>query len=420
MSRSAQNACLALLLALPAFSGILPASVLIAGALLGVLAALTLRSAPVQLTRPAALALVFVACWLALVWASAFIGGLTKDFPQTSITAATRLSVASVLFLAATASFQGRLATVVQAFVLIGVLHATISLVQFLTGGSLVIGDIARSAGALTPNILANLLGFSLLCGVAVAVGLVDGVPASRMNLVFVVIIAAGMLAAGTLKNLLAVAALFTVLYLLGAKARLPLRLIGMAAATAVLLPALLMSDRIGARLSEATDVLSYFGLGSGFHVDSSRPSSLLWRVEHWAFLIRDWSHNFFWTGSGIGQSINMRGIRSIYGEGAAAHSDWVALIVEGGIVIAPLWLAAISAAIYFSFRGLRKSTNRRLFVLVTAYFVLIMLTGNVLYTSSFLYCYWLLIGALLSDRSPVPLATSPAAPFHYLPNPRA
>lgn len=389
--------CAVLVMIAPATAGLLPfwiGAASAAGAILLNLSAT--RRSPLGSPVAFADALTLLLLWLAMVWVSRFVGGLTGAFPEDSTIAALRLSAPAVFLVASHLCLRGELQFTIKAFATIGVLHAALSVSSGLLGTQQLIGEDSRAAGALTPNILANLLGFLFLSTLFPALRILN------VGHVFffrsaLLIIGLGLLYTGTLKNILAVIAIGCLLALRnGGPGRLVKAIYGFifALSTSALI---VFSSAIAVRLERMRDVLHYLS-GSGISA-SEKPSSLLWRLEHWSQLLSDWYENYFWLGSGIGQSVNMRGVRALLQEGAMAHSDWVAILVEGGVLIGSLWVILMALAIRTIRRSIIDPGRRQLFSVLTLYFVVIMIAGNVAYTVPFMYCYWILAGAVMACK---------------------
>lgn len=388
---------LTLTLFIIASGGALPPSIIyFLVAIAALLAAMLWRVTPYIDSRGATLAagLLF---WALSAWISSLLGGLSSTYPADSYTAALRLSLPPIMFLYGYSFGHGRVITVLAAVAWIGAFHATWSLFQLLFGGAAIIGGVARASGALTPNVLANLLGLCLICSTMVASGVLSGGIRKKPYIVLSALIFAGMIGAGTLKNILVAVLVLTIVYIASTRHRFVVRAALIATFSVVASPFILINDRFGGRLKEASDIF-----GGMVIDDDGRPSSLLWRFRHWQHLISDWKDNYFWFGSGVGQSSNMAGIRAPLGQGAMAHGDWVAVLVEGGVIFGAIW-SFLALAICATILRAPVSRGQKLFLWATTlYFSVIMIGGNVIYTSSFLFAYWAVIGTIIGASSRV------------------
>lgn len=383
---------LLLALAMVALSGVLPPAAVYAVALVAApLLGLALKNDPFIRPGGAKVATILFVWGLSAI-CSAWVGGLSQVYPADSYVAAFRLCLPFVMFLYGYRFGGNRLVLALSGFAWIGAFHSFWSLTQLISGTATIVGGVSRAAGALTPNVLSNLLGMCLICSTLLASGRFTPGQPKRRYFILSGLIFAGMLGSGTLKNILVSVVVLIAIYLSDNTGRMVARTTTTLLLALIVIPASLVSERVGGRLKDATDVLGYIAPD-----DDGRPSSLLWRLRHWEHLIADWRENFLWLGSGVGQSPNMAGIRSSIGQGATAHGDWVAVLVEGGVVFGIVWLA-ISAAIFTTIVKAEMPTScKKLVLALSVYFALIMFTGNVVFTSAFLFGYWLIVGAAFS-----------------------
>ncbi|RRH68305.1 O-antigen ligase family protein [Falsigemmobacter faecalis] len=339
--------------------------------------------------------------WVASCFVSAGIGGLTSLYSEDSHQSSFRFLVSLTIFGASLFLVTLTFSQLLFSILIISAFHAVVCILQVALGLAVEIGGVERASGVLTPNILANMLGLGMICGVALLSQATKNVYRRYSLVILLLTCFSGLVAAGTMKNLIISLIMSIVVYAFARGISLSKIVLGLIAAFVLGLAsaaALLASEKISSRLIEATDVLSYIGLTSKGFESSGAPSSLLWRVMHWEHLLNDWSENFLLLGSGIGQAKNMKGVRFDYGETATAHSDWVAMIVEGGIVFSGLWLLLQFILFIFSFRMAKRLGNGVVFSAIASYFSVIMIFGNVIYSSAFAYCYWIIVAVIVNE----------------------
>ncbi|WP_170560582.1 O-antigen ligase family protein [Ruegeria atlantica] len=353
-------------------------------------------------------AFVAATLWIAMIWISSFTGGLTEYHSEDSFQSALRFTGSFVIFVMAYSMGQRDVPFLLFGFVVVSALHAAIAIGQSYLGLAANIHGQDRASGALTPNVLSNLLGFGLICWVALWVQLIPNSVGRRKLVVTGVLIAAGMVVAGTLKNIVVLAAILSAYYVLSSKREIVPRAILFVTVLILASPLIPMSERIVLRaLDSFRTLFSYLGWVPSFSSTVEATDSLLWRYRHWELLISDWMQNHFLTGSGIGQARNMAGVRAFYNEDATAHSDWVAVMVEGGALFMPIWAGCVLIIYLCVFSAVKRVGERHLFILLLTYLYFIMIAGNVVYTIPFLYFLWALMGVLL-----VPQNLSKRVPF--------
>lgn len=289
--------------------------------------------------------------------------------------------------------------SVLAVVVAAGSIHAFNGLLSVVFGFAPVIGGVIRPSGFLSPNITANSVMVAALCAFGLFLG-------SRIRsrewfftgaifflLVFFLVYSA------TIKNVLTIGVVGFWLYLVFFKRQRVAR--GAFALGAIFTFALIVIffTPTGARVLE-----TFSGGTVSETTGKETPSSFEWRVMHWTLLIADWWQNYRIFGSGIGQAVNMEGIRAGFDEeGPIAHNDYVALLVEFGPVLGAIvvgcWAAMFRQAL-FSLKSLPVVRATCLGVLAALYIA--MFGGNVMFTAAYLYLLWFVIGASYGeyDRS--------------------
>jgi len=389
------------LVAFGSLSGVVPSTLLVGLLLLPtVVCVLTLLHYP-SLKLTAMFALLVGTFWISSVWLSTLAGGLVNEFPDETIVAAQRLTGSWIMLVLGIFLIRGNIAFLLLSVGSFAALHAGIATLQWLTGSALNIGGQLRATGLLTANVLANTLGFGFLCVIGLQLQLVRN-NFSRSRLAFLAaLIGLGLIASGTLKNIIIVFIIFGCLYLYQNLNRRPIKVMAAGGILLLLMPFVIASERLGQRIIASFGmVFSRFGFNVSDIPDVGGSMSLIWRIEHWERLFYDWTDRFFFFGSGIGQSRNMRGTGYDYGRDANAHSDWVALIVEGGIVFSTIWIACAVVLLLLALKGARARGEFVFLIIVSAYFYGSMIFGNVLYTIPYLYFYWIFLGAYSSEAS--------------------
>jgi hypothetical protein len=335
--------------------------------------------------------------WITAIWASSHAGGLVGSHYGDSLQSALRFSGSFVVFVLAYSMGRRDVPFILFGFVVVSALHASIASAQTFLGLAADVNGQDRASGALTPNVLSNLLGFSMICWVALWVQLVPNNLSKRSLKVTGILIFGGLVAAGTLKNILVLFAVLSGYYVLSSGRKMVARVLFFVFAALMVSPLVLLSERIVVRAIESFgNLFSYLEWIPSFTSTVEATDSLLWRFRHWELLVSDWFQNHFVTGSGIGQARNMAGVRAYYNEDATAHSDWVAIVVEGGVMFTPIWVVS-TLIIYLCVSGAAKQVGEwRVFILMLAYLYCIMLAGNVVYTVPFLYFLWAFMGVIL------------------------
>ncbi|WP_172564913.1 hypothetical protein [Vibrio navarrensis] len=134
-------------------------------------------------------------------------------------------------------------------------------------------------------------------------------------------------------------------------------------------------------------------GLSTTLAQGEKLESSLVWRLLHWNRLFSDWYDNYLFWGSGIGQTVNMNGLKTANGDGFEAHSDFVTFIVEFGLFLTPI----VALLLLYPLKLLMNISINSTYAKVFGYFVLgsfiSSMFGNVFYSLSNLYYLWFFVG---------------------------
>lgn len=317
----------------------------------------------------------------------------------------------SLIFLCAGLSLNVQSAAKFIPFLIAAIcFHGIIGTLSYFFGEAANIGGINRADGALTVNVLANLM----TVGAVTCFGFYAsrkppfirgwGWLAGTFFLLFVLILTS------TLKNIIAIIPGIALIYWHTTKrdriAKAFLALLFLAPILIFVIAESNISVRIG-ELLETGITFNRTNYGE-------KPNSLQWRIDNWLALLNTWMRDYLFLGAGIGQSPNIEGIRAAYGEGVVAHGDWVAILVEFGLLMGPVVVIAYLA---IAWRLWRKATYNHYdrVTLSALYLVMLisMIGGNVIYTVGFLYIFWFLMGCL--HKRPIVAGTTgalhPASP---------
>ena len=108
--------------------------------------------------------------------------------------------------------------------------------------------------------------------------------------------------------------------------------------------------------------------------------NSFQWRVAQWYLLITDWFHNYLFMGVGLGQQTVLHGFITPWGEPFVAHSDFVKLLVETGLIGFTIVLI-----LYFQlYKFIKNNSYPEEFMIIFMYFLFCLLTGNTLFSDPF------------------------------------
>jgi len=211
--------------------------------------------------------------------------------------------------------------------------------------------------------------------------------------LIFIVVSLIAMAMSNTLKNfaaaLMTISFLFLIDFRKAAKWLIPLGIL-----FTISLPFIyswFIETEIYSRLVVVWDAGIQTEIAPGERVDSS----LVWRFIHWSKLFNDWAQNYYLTGAGFGQVVNLNGFKTPDGRGFEAHSDIVTLILEFGL----LFILPVLYCFYRLFSlpfQLYSATQQKIFrVLFLCGISLIISSsfGNVFYSLACMYFFWFFVG---------------------------
>jgi len=274
-------------------------------------------------------------------------------------------------------------------------IHVLLGLLLLPLGIGYEAGGVMRPSGITgRPQLLANMASLGALFSVCVLV-FFQGQNRKAYFLNFLLCFLF-LIFSATLKNALTVLALIGMLglyfiYKRSPRAAFVILPLGVAAVVLIM-----FYTGLGDRVSQV--------LSGGFRVEVARgdvlESSLVWRALHWRLLIADWYENYFWTGSGLGQVVNMNALTTDSGEGYAAHSDWVAFFVElGPILSVPFIFGFFLLWRAFQHKSILEKPYAWTERILLLMFVIMSAAGNVFYSAGFLYLFWVLAGQIDSYR---------------------
>lgn len=126
----------------------------------------------------------------------------------------------------------------------------------------------------------------------------------------------------------------------------------------------------------------------------TEHENSFQWRIMEWYLLITDWYKNYLFLGVGLGQQTALHGFITLWGEPYMAHSDFVKLLVETGLIGFPVVLFLY----HWLYKFIKNNCNIDEFIIVFLYFFFCLLTGNTLFTNP-LQIFIFLIGYLTMEN---------------------
>lgn len=246
-----------------------------------------------------------------------------------------------------------------------------------------VIGGIERSRGlATTVNNLALYSVVGVFCFIHLWREHSESkFSASAIAMVSSLLCMAGIVAAGSLGVIVAMAAASAVI----AMDRKRGKLVGLAAVCG-LLAGLMIWD-----LSTGGSVLFRFSeLAAGFSGDADiadPENSLQWRILHWTLLLSRWYAEYFWLGAGTGQHVMLSTLRTMDGLGYSAHNEYLAFLVDFGMVGAGMAVIVLGWYLYNRRRARRQKSQPLaieraiiVFLAVCAFGTPVLATGAVQY----------------------------------------
>lgn len=129
--------------------------------------------------------------------------------------------------------------------------------------------------------------------------------------------------------------------------------------------------------------------------------NSFQWRVLQWYQLITDWWHNYTFFGAGLGQETVLKGYVNSEGVPYIAHSDFVKLLIETGI-IGIIFIGYLGFNFYKKLKRFSIINNIEIFLLFFYYFLFGGILGSSLITitiSLFLLYLGNLIGQINNNK---------------------
>ena len=108
--------------------------------------------------------------------------------------------------------------------------------------------------------------------------------------------------------------------------------------------------------------------------------NSFQWRVLQWYQLITDWWYNYTFFGAGLGQETELKGYVNSVGVPYIAHSDFVKLLIETGI-IGIIFIGYLGFNFYKKLKRFTIINNIEIFLLFFYYFLFGGISGSALIT---------------------------------------
>jgi O-antigen ligase len=212
----------------------------------------------------------------------------------------------------------------------------------------------------------------------------------SKMQLLLFLLAMAVVFITGTLKNVLVLFVLISFYIFINSKNKKLLIPVGLF----ILLPfmlSLVFYLPIGERLMEFQSTGVNLDVEHGEQVGNS----LNWRILHWKFLWDDWYSNHFLFGTGLGQSQQLNGLKTVSGGTFDPHNDWLKLLVELGAVgfVALILILSNGIKEIKKFNVNNNHGTALYYSLVSC--MLAMFAANVIYSLVFFYYFWLILGFL-------------------------
>ncbi|MFD0848390.1 hypothetical protein [Sphingosinicella xenopeptidilytica] len=327
---------------------------------------------------------------------AALNGALFQGYMATSIQALLKIVTMAFVFAGSyLATLRGWGQATEKCILVIISLHVILGLVLTPFGVGFEIGGTFRPTGITgRPQLLANIATLGALYA-ALFLTIIRGRNTTIYFTMFAVCLLFVVFSA-TLKNALTLLAFGTGIFLVRAAKRSISAVIVALVFVAIFAALITLGTGLGDRLLATAE--------GGLRLEVARgeelESSLIWRILHWRLLFVDWYQHYFWTGSGLGAVVHMRGLTTSSGDGFAAHSDWVGFFVELGPVLLLLFLVGI-----FRFWGSLspRCADERQYAIVTrillALFVIMAAAGNVFYSAAFQYLFWIIAGQSAAYR---------------------
>jgi len=274
-------------------------------------------------------------------------------------------------------------------------LHVVLGLVLIPLGVGFDIGGTFRPTGITgRPQLLANIATFGALYAM-LFLTMIKG----RNHTLYVVLLVICLLFvvfSATLKNALTLLVLGAGIVLVRAARRSILTAVIALALVVIFAGLIALGTDLGDRLVATAEG----GLRTEVARGEELESSLMWRVLHWRLLFMDWYQHYFWTGSGLGAVVHMRGLTTSSGDGFAAHSDWIGFFVELGPILFSL---LVVGTVRFWNSLAPRSADEQQYGAVTriflTLFVVMAIAGNIFYSAAFQYLFWIIAGQAAAYR---------------------
>ncbi|UII27947.1 O-antigen ligase family protein [Fulvivirga maritima] len=142
--------------------------------------------------------------------------------------------------------------------------------------------------------------------------------------------------------------------------------------------------------------------LGSSYNISEisgkKLDSSFQWRVLQWYHLVTDWFQNYLFFGRGLGQETELNGFSTPDGRGYEAHSNFVKILVETGLVGMTLF-SIIMAFMIKKFTILIKQLEMEEIYIFFYYFLLGFFLGDTLFTVAF-FIFIIYLGILTVEKN--------------------
>lgn len=359
-------------------------------ALAALVALMLLLSAGARAALPRMVTLGPVALMVALAAVSGLAGAYHAMPAGNGLTAIMRVTMMlTVMAGAYLAVLAGHARLAAGILYLTFLVHIVAAIVLYFAGVGYEIGGVLRPTGITgRPQLIANIASLAMVYYLCRMLFVTRRATAGA---VLMLALALGfVLLSGTLKNFIAVM-LAGFVALAGVRTRHRRLLFVAGVAVLALVARVAWTELpIGARLSEAIGA----GLSTDVAVGDRLESSLMWRMLHWKLLLTDWYANYRWSGAGIGQVVMLDALKGDSGQGFIAHSDWVGLLVELGIV---LFVAFVATQLWF-YAIIRAQCRRGIAefdVLRVCYLLVLVMSvaGNVFYSAAFQYQFWWMVG---------------------------
>jgi hypothetical protein len=268
-------------------------------------------------------------------------------------------------------------------------LHVCAGIIFYFLGYGEIIDDILRPIGLFEyPNHLANITSFSFFFFLIFYIETKKVFSFHIFGIIFSFLL---IILSASLKNLLVLFPVLLMYFFLKKGFKGIIYFISLIVPLIILILILFPDLSVFQRLSE----LSLNSLEYEVKTGEKLESSFQWRMLHWSLLVKDWWSNYLYFGGGLGQSVNMNGLKMPNGDGFAPHSDIIRFIIEYGIVFATIFFF-IMIKFYMLFKENMKTYNTPNYIFIFLIYINFILSGfggNVFYTLAFIYLFWMYVG---------------------------